>query len=125
MLRATKKVKGPLVTTVQELRMCDDGLFLEYRDHRLTDPFAIDNPITAAHDDVFAQKFLDKGLEDYIIYKRQILFREPVFTDEVDNLLDDILSSFAVEYADSEYHQEDIMENLLRELKEKFKIERK
>ena len=69
------------------------------------------------------KEFVEAGLENYDIWERIEEDREIVFSDKVDNLLDDMLSSFALEYADNEYHEAELMENFLRELKEKFRIE--
>lgn len=51
------------------------------------------------------------------VYARKKVYREPVFDKEIDEVLDDWLSQFAYEYSESEFNQEEIMENKLVELK--------
>ena len=125
MLKNRNYVKGKQILTIEDLVNAPSTLFL--KDKKCKDvEFCIDSPVNNTFS-VFEkdeiQKWLEKGLENYDIWERVQEDREIVFSDKVDNLLDDMLSSFALEYADNEYHEAELMENFLRELKEKFRIE--
>ena len=88
--------------------------------------FAIDNPVnnqfSKIGEDDRIQFWLDKNLQLYDIYERLIENRRPVFSEEIDQILDDMLSEFAYNYTDSENYQEEFMEDLLEELKYIFNI---
>ena len=125
MLKTKNYVKGKQILTVEDLVNAPSTLFL--KDKKCKDvEFCIDSPVNNTFS-VFEkdeiQKWLEKGLENYDIWERVQEDREIVFSDKVDNMLDDMLSSFALEYADNEYHEAELMEKFLHELKEKFRIE--
>lgn len=125
MLKTRNYVKGKQILTVEDLINAPSTLFLKDKRCKSVE-FCIDSPVN----NIFSifekdeiEKWLEKGLETYYMWERVQEDREIVFSDKIDAMLDDMLSSFALEYADNEYHEAEIMENFLRELKEKFRIE--
>jgi hypothetical protein len=64
----------------------------------------------------------DSGCEMFMRIK---LDRVPAFTKYIDETLDDMLSEFALEYADESGDREQLMGNMLLKLKEKFNITRR
>ena len=125
MLKTKTYSKGKQILTVSDLKNAPSGLFV--KDKTMTEFYCIDNPVnwefSLLGDDEAIEKWLNKGLKTHDMWERVQEDREIVFSDKVDNMLDDMLSSFALEYADNEYHEAELMENFLRELKEKFRIE--
>ena len=125
MLKTINYSKGKQILTVSDIKNAPDGLFI--KDKTMKELYCIDNPLNREFsllcDDEDIEKWLNKALKTHDMWERVREDREVVFSDKVDNMLDDMLSSFALEYADNEYHEAELMENLLRELKEKFRIE--
>ena len=127
MLIKSKFVKGKPITNLQGLKKADRGIWVAYKDkpsNQFTE-YVIDNPYNCKQwgdcDDAY-QSWLNNALKVYDMWERVEQVREPIFSEDIDNKLDDILSSFAYDYSDSEYYQEEIMENLLKQLKEEFII---
>ena len=133
MLSCNKFVKGNEIKTLDDLILAESGLFVCPKNS--TNAFGnyeyvIDNPLTnlkyknkESNIDINRYKdWLINVLDTQIIYARIVEKRVPVFSEEIDNRLDDILSSFAYDYSDNEYHEEEIMEGLLKKLKEEFII---
>lgn len=125
MLKTRNYVKGKQILTVEDLINAPSTLFL--KDKRCKDvEVCIDNPVNAVFS-IFEKdkikEFVEAGLKNYDIWERIEENREIVFSDKVDSMLDDMLSSFALKYADNEYHEAELMEKFLHELKEKFRIE--
>lgn len=125
MLKAKIYSKGKQILTVEDLINAPSTLFLKYKGCKGVE-FWIDSPVNNTFsifekDEI--EKWLKKGLETYDIWEGVQVDREIVFSDKVDNMLDDMLGTFALEYADNEYHEAEIMEKFLHELKEKFRIE--
>ena len=120
-------VKGKPITTLEDMKQSVDGLWLKSKYPEWTE-FVIDNPWVykqwGDQDDAY-QDWLSNVLKRYNMWERIKQIREPVFTSEIDNRLDDILSSFAYEYSDCEYHQDEIMESLLKKLEKEFIITRR
>ena len=119
MLINSKFVKGKEIKCLEDMKQAVDGLWLKDKQHNWTE-FVIDNPYVSkqwGEEDVKYEDWLNRGLESYIIYERIREDRVPIFSEEIDNRLDDMLASFAYEYSGSEYHQDEIMENFLKELK--------
>ena len=125
MLKTRNYIKGKQILTVSDLKNAPSTLYV--RDKTMTEFGHIDNPVnkefSRSSDDEAIEKWLNSALKTHDLYERIVENREIVFSDKIDNMLDDILADFAYVYASTEYHQEDLMENLLRELKEKFRIE--
>lgn len=125
MLKTRNYIRGKQILTVSDLKNAPDALYV--RDKTMTEFGCIDNPVNREFsrlgDDEAIEKWLNSALKTHDLYERIIENREVIFSDKIDNMLDDILSDFAYEYTSTEYHQEDLMENLLRELREKFRIE--
>lgn len=126
MLKTRNYSKGKQILTVKDLKEATSTLFLSYKNSN-GDCFYINNPVnnqfSKIGEDDMIQFWLDKSLQLYDIYERLIEDREIVFSDKIDNMLDDMLSSFALEYADNEYPEAELMEKFLKELKENFRIE--
>ena len=124
MLKTRNYVKGKQILTAEDLINAPSTLFLKDKRCKGVE-CCIDNPVNTVFS-IFEKdkikEFVEAGLENYDIWERIEEDREIVFSDKVDNLLDDMFSSFALEYADNEYHEAELMENFLRELKEKFRI---
>ena len=119
MLINSKFVKGKEIRCLEDMKKAVDGLWLKGRYPNWTE-FVIDNPWVSkqwGEEDAKYEDWLNKGLESYIVYERVREDRIPVFSEEIDNRLDDMLSSFALEYSSNEYCQDEIMKNFLRELK--------
>ena len=117
---------GKQILTVTNLKDAPSTLFLSYKNNK-GDCFCIDNPVNnqfsrGGEDDDMIQFWLDKNLQLYDIYERIVEDRRPVFSKEIDQILDDMLSEFAYNYTDSENYQEEFMEDLLEELKYIFNI---
>lgn len=116
---------GKQILTVTNLKDAPSTLFLSYKNNK-GDCFCIDNPVnnqfSKIGDDDLIQFWLDKNLQLYDIYERLIEDRVPIFSEEIDQILDDMLSEFAYNYTDSENYQEEFMEDLLEELACKFNI---
>lgn len=125
MLKTRNYIRGKQILTVSDLKNAPSALYV--RDKTMTEFYCIDNPVnrefSCLGDGEAIEKWLNSALKTHDLYERIVENREVVFSDKIDNMLDDILSDFAYEYASTEYHQEDLMEKLLRELKEKFRIE--
>ena len=125
MLKTINYSKGKQILTVEDLINAPSTIFLKDKRYKNSE-VCIDNPVNNVFS-VFEKdkikEFVEEGLKNYDMWERVREDREVVFSDKVDNMLDDMLSSFALEYADNEYHEAELMENLLRELKEKFRIE--
>ena len=125
MLKTRNYSKGKQILTVDDLIKASSTLWCKDKRCKSVE-FWIDSPVNNTYS-VFEkdelQKWLEKGLESYDMWERVEEDREIVFSDKVDNMLDDILSQFAYDYTDSEYHQEELMEQLLHKLKEEFVIE--
>jgi enoyl reductase-like protein len=125
MLKTKIYSKGKQILTVEDLINAPSTLFLKDKRCKSVE-FCIDNPVNSVLS-IFEKdkikEFIEAGLENYDIWERVEEDREIVFSDKVDNMLDDMLSSFALEYADNEYHEAELMEKFLHELKEKFRIE--
>lgn len=125
MLKTRQYIKGKQILTAEDLINAPSTLFLKDKRCKSVE-FCIDSPVNnifSVFEQVLIEKWLKKGLETYDIWERIEEDREIVFSDKVDTMLDDMLSSFALEYADNEYHEAELMEKFLRELKEKFRIE--
>lgn len=119
MLINSKFVKGKEIKCLEDMKQAVDGLWLAGKYSNWTD-FIIDNPWVAKQwgdEDARYEDWLNRVFESYVVYERIRENRIPVFSDEIDNRLDEMLASFAYEYCDSEYHQDEIMENFLKELK--------
>ena len=119
MLINSKFVKGKEIKCLEDMKQAVDGLWLKDKRHNWTE-FVIDNPWTFkawGEGDEKYEDWLNRGLESYIIYERVREDRIPVFSEEIDNKLDDMLASFAYEYSNNEYRQSEIMENFLQELR--------
>ena len=125
MLKTKTYSKGKQILTVSDLKNAPSGLFV--KDKTMTEFYCIDNPVNREFsrlgDDEAIEKWLNKGLQTHDMWERVQEDREIVFSDKVDNMLDDLLSQFAYDYSDSEYHQEELMEEFLHKLKKEFKIE--
>lgn len=125
MLKTKTYSRGKQILTVSDLKNAPSGLFV--KDKNMTEFYCIDNPVNREFsrlgDDEAIEKWLNKGLQTHDMWERVQEDREIIFSDRIDNMLDDMLSTFALEYADNEYHEAELMENFLRELKEKFRIE--
>lgn len=125
MLKIINYAKGKQILTVEDLINAPSTLFLKDKRCKSIE-FCIDSPVNnifSIFEKPEIEKWLEKGLETYDMWERVQEDREVVFSDKVDNMLDDMLSSFALEYADNEYHEVELMEKFLHELKEKFRIE--
>ena len=124
MLKQKIYKKGKQILTVKDLKDAPSTLFMKLK--MGWEDFSIDNPVNAQFskigDDDMIQFWLDKNLQLYDIYERLIEDRRPVFSEEIDQILDDMLSEFAYDYTDSENYQEEFMEDLLEELACKFNI---
>lgn len=119
MLINSKFVKGKEIKYLEDMKQAVDGLWLKDKQHNRTE-FVVDNPWVSkqwGEADANYQQYLDRCLQSYIVFERVREDRIPVFSDEIDNRLDDMLASFAYEYSNSEYRQDEIMENFLKELK--------
>lgn len=116
--------KGKQILTLKDLKDAPSALFMKLK--KGWEEFAIDNPVnnqfSKIGEDDRIQFWLDKNLQLYDIYERLIENRRPVFSEEIDQILDDMLSEFAYNYTDSENYQEEFMEDLLEELKYIFNI---
>lgn len=125
MLKTKTYSRGKQILTVSDLKNAPSELFV--KDKTMTEFYCIDNPVNREFsrlgDDEAIEKWLNKGLQTHDMWERVQEDREIIFSDRIDNMLDDMLSTFALEYADNEYHEAELMENFLRELKEKFRIE--
>lgn len=125
MLKTKNYVKGKQILTAEDLINAPSTLFLKDKRYKSVE-CCIDNPVNTVFS-IFEKdkikEFVEAGLENYDIWERIEEDREVVFSDKIDNMLDDMLSSFALEYADNEYHEAELMEKFLRELKENFRIE--
>ena len=116
---------GKQILTVKDLKDAPSTLFMKLKNG--WEEFGIDNPVNNqfsrdGEDDDMIQFWLDKNLQLYDIYERIVEDRRPVFSKEIDQILDDMLSEFAYNYIDSENYQEEFMEDLLEELKYIFNI---
>lgn len=124
MLKQRNYIKGKQILTVDKLISATSALWLKDKRCKSIE-FCIDNPANNLYS-VFEkdelQEWLKKILESYDVWERVPEIREVVFSEEIDNQLDDMLVNFAFSYSDSEYHQEEIMEIFLRDLKRKFNI---
>lgn len=125
MLKQKVHVKGKQILTVDDLINAPSTLFLKDKRCKSVE-FCINSPVNNVFS-VFEkdeiEKWLEKGLETYDMWERVQEDREVVFSDKIDTMLDDMLSTFTLEYADNEYHEAELMEKFLHELKEKFRIE--
>ena len=125
MLKTINYSKGKQILTAEDLINAPSTLFLKDKRCKSVE-FCIDNPVNSVLS-IFEKdkikEFVETGLENYDMWERVEEDREIVFSNKVDNMLDDMLSSFALEYADNEYHEAELMENFLRKLKEMFRIE--
>lgn len=125
MLKTKTYSKGKQILTVEDLINAPSTIFLKDKRYKNSE-VCIDNPVNNVFS-VFEKdkikEFVEAGLKNYDMWERVQEDREIVFSDKVDNMLDDMLSSFALEYDDNEYHEAEIMEKFLHELKEKFRIE--
>ena len=119
----TYKIRKQILT-VKDLKDAPSTLFMKLKNG--WEEFGIDNPVnnkfSKIGDDDLIQFWLDKNLQLYDIYERIIEDRRPIFSKEIDQILDDMLSEFAYNYTDSENYQEEFMEDLLEELAYKFNI---
>ena len=126
MLRRKQYIKGRAILTVDDLKNAPSTLFISVKDSTRKES-GIDNPVNTLFsrigEDSDIQHWLDKTLKFYSIWERIEEKREPIFSEEIDCMLDDMLSTFAYEYSDSEYHQEEVMEKLLKNINEKFTLE--
>ena len=124
MLKAKIYKKGKQILTLKDLKDAPSTLFMKLK--KGWEEFCIDNPVnnqfSKIGEDDRIQFWLDKNLQLYDIYERLIENRRPVFSEEIDQILDDMLSEFAYNYTDSENYQEEFMEDLLEELKYIFDI---
>ena len=121
MLKTKIYKKGKQILTLKDLKEAPDTLFMKLK--KGYEEFAIDNPVTSYFPEMdIIQFWLDKNLQLYDIYERIVEDRRPVFSKEIDQILDDMLSEFAYDYTDSENYQEEFMEDLLEELKYIFNI---
>ena len=125
MLKTKNYIKGKQILTVKDLKDAPSTLFKKLKNG--WEEFGIDNPVNNqfsrdGEDDDMIQFWLDKNLQLYDIYERIIEDRRPIFSEEIDQILDDMLSEFAYNYTDSENYQEEFMEDLLEELKYIFNI---
>lgn len=119
MLKAFKYIVGNEIVTYQDILDATDGFFIisEY------EKYAIDQSTILTKTEVGSLKRLkdinDQGSK---IYARKKKYREPVFNEELDNTLDELLCEFAYEYSDEEFGNEELLEALLRKLKNLFVI---
>lgn len=126
MLKNIKYIKGSLITDVESLKNSSYGLWLEDKRMPNFNSFIIDNPFLDSningYEESKIQEWLDRTQNTYYVYSRIKSIRDVIFTSTIDNMLDSMLSTFAVEYMSSEYNQEELMEEFLYKLKEKFNI---
>lgn len=112
---------GKQILTIEDLKNAPTTLFMKRK--KGWEEFATNNPVYNYFPEMdIIQFWLDKNLQLYDIYERLIEDRRPVFSGEIDQILDEMLSEFAYDYTDSENYQEDFMEQLLEELACKFNI---
>lgn len=114
MLRPYKYVEGEEIKDYAGILKAEDGfIIVEYYQK-----YAVDQEVLLAGTVEASMERLNRVLEQGSkVYARKKVYREPVFNKEVDEVLDDWLSQFAYDYSESEFNQEEIMENKLAELK--------
>lgn len=114
MLRPYKYVEGEEIKDYKAILKAKDGFIIvdEYQ------KYAVDQELLLVKTVELSMERLNRLLsEGKKVYARKKVYREPVFDKEIDEVLDDWLSQFAYEYSESEFNQEEIMENKLIELK--------
>lgn len=115
---------GKQILTVADLKDAPSTLFMKLK--KGWEQFSIDNPVNSIFskigEDDEIQFWLDKNLQRYDIWERIAEDRKPIFSEEIDQILDDMFAEFAYNYTDSENYQEDYMEDLLEELNCRFNI---
>ena len=115
---------GKQILTVADLKNAPSTLFMKIK--KGCEEFSIDNPVNSSFskigEDDEIQFWLDKNLQRYDICERLIEDRKPIFSEEIDQILDDMFAEFAYNYTDSENYQEEFMEDLLEELNCRFNI---
>lgn len=116
---------GKQILTVADLKDAPSTLFMKFK--KGWEEFSTDNPVNNqfsrdGEDDDMIQFWLDKNLQQYDIYERLVENRKPIFSEEIDQILDDMFAEFAYDYTDSENYKEEYMEVLLEELNCKFNI---
>ena len=125
MLKRKIYEKGKRILTINDLKDAPSTLFVRLKDTSFGD-FAIDNPVNnmfsrIGQDDLI-QKWMENNLKNYDVWERIEKNRTPIFSEKIDEILDDMFAEFAYAYTDSENYQEEFMEDLLEELNCRFNI---
>ena len=125
MLKRKIYEKGKRILTVNDLKYASSTLFVRLKDTSFGE-FAIDNPVnnmfSRIGEDDLIQKWMENNLKNYDVWERIEKNRTPIFSEKIDEILDDMFAEFAYAYTDSENYQEEFMEDLLEELNCRFNI---
>ena len=125
MLKRKIYEKGKRILTVNDLKYAPSTLFVRLKDMSFGE-FAVDNPVnnmfSRIGEDDLIQKWMENNLKNYDVWERIEKNRTPIFSEKIDEILDDMFAEFAYAYTDSENYQEEFMEDLLEELNCRFNI---
>jgi hypothetical protein len=114
MLRPYKYVEGEEVKDYLSILKAKDGFIVVEKYQK----YAIDQGVILAKTVDSSMERLNSVLRQGAkVYIRNKVYREPVFSKEVDEVLDSWLSQFAYDYSDNEFSQDELMEDKLVELK--------
>lgn len=121
MLKHTWYERGDEVRTVSDTKYCYFGMILV--DESTDYSYGVDKEvIVRPTDEETLKRIEDIHKEGYKIYERKKRFRIPVFTEQTDKVLDDMLSELVSDLEGVEYNREEIYEKFLKELSEKFYV---
>lgn len=124
MLMRTRRVKGDIITNVEDLKKSMKGVFVEDKELPKYNSFVIDNPFNFGMKEEEVKEWLTKHKEKYNLYAWIEVPRETVFPDDIDYLLEDYFLEFSYNYDADSYtdSNERMFVNLLEKLKGEFII---
>lgn len=121
MLKNTWYECGEEVLTVADTKYCHYGMILV--DEATNYSYGVDKEMVVRRTDEETFERIDSiHKEGYKIYERKKRLRIPVFTEQTDNVLDDMLSELVASLEGVEYNREDVYEKFLEELNKKFYV---
>lgn len=112
--------KGRRIRTAEEAKDCEYGFIIEAK-HGET--YTTDKIILIKPDSIDKDIEAKLNNDNYVVYERIKVEREPIFSEEVDKILNNLLTDFIVDIdLNDYYHSRTPIDLLLKKLKNKLDI---
>lgn len=112
---------GEEIKTPEQARKCKEGFYI--RDKYNT--YGIDAKMILRGNDLTdeqIQQVLDKYKDRYTIWEKKLVKRKIIYSEKIDQILNDLIMDFAINTEIEYYPQETPMDKLLNRLNEYFDI---